>query len=71
MATIANTVELLTVKDLPFPRTTVWRMRQDGRLNFYKVGSRIYFSPAHLEQLLKDCESRAAMQPGKRKPPAL
>ncbi|MBA3767838.1 MAG: helix-turn-helix domain-containing protein [Acidobacteria bacterium] len=43
---------------MPFPRTTLWRLRISGRLPFYRIGRRIYYSTEHLEALLKACEVR-------------
>jgi excisionase family DNA binding protein len=51
-------MRLLTVKELPFSRTTIWRMMRDGRLPYYKIGRRVYFDPARVEELLKNCERR-------------
>jgi excisionase family DNA binding protein len=51
-----NNTELLTIKDLPFSRSTVWRMRRDGRLPSYKVGRRVYVRRSHFEGFLKSCE---------------
>jgi hypothetical protein len=50
------TAGLLTVKDLPFPRTTVWRLMKRGKLACFRVGRRLYFSPEHIDALLKSCE---------------
>lgn len=51
-------VNLIAEKNMPLPRTTLWRLRTSGRLPFYRIGRRIYYSPEHLESLLKACEIR-------------
>jgi excisionase family DNA binding protein len=61
MPSTKQTINLLTAKDLPFSRTTIWRMMRDGRLPYYKVGRRVYFDPAQVEELLKSCEHRAVL----------
>jgi excisionase family DNA binding protein len=33
-------------------RTTAWQMRQNGKLPHFKVGTRILYSPRHVEQFL-------------------
>jgi hypothetical protein len=47
---------IIEEKNAPFPRTTLWRLRKAGQLPFYRIGRRIYYSPAHLQSLLKACE---------------
>lgn len=49
---------LIEEKDMPFPRTTLWRLRNRAvnPLPYYRVGRRIYYSKEHLESLLKGCE---------------
>ena len=60
MSTQTPIENLLSVKDLPFPRTTVWRLIRDGQLSCYRVGRRVYFSREHVAGLLRRCE-RSAM----------
>ena len=62
MTVQANTARLLTVKDLPFPRTTVWRLMKSGKLACYRVGRRLYFSNEHITALLKSCEKLSNTQ---------
>lgn len=58
MTTETSLKGLLTVKELPFPRTTVWRLMKSGKLACYRVGRRLYFSPSHIAELLKNSEQR-------------
>jgi hypothetical protein len=54
------TTELIEEKDMPFPRTTLYRLRNrvDNPLPHYRIGRRIYYSKEHLDSLLKSCEHR-------------
>jgi len=56
MTAQTSSTELLTVKQLPFPRTTVWRLMKSGKLACFRIGRRLYFSPEHIAALLKSCE---------------
>jgi hypothetical protein len=49
---------LIEEKDMPFPRTTLYRLRNRkiNPLPYYRVGRRIYYSQEHLDALLKSCE---------------
>lgn len=49
--------DLIEEKDMPFPRTTLWRLRRRkvNPLPHYQIGRRIYYSKGHLEVLLKNC----------------
>lgn len=51
--------QLLKISDLPLSKTTVWRLIRDGKLSHYRVGNRVFFSPEHLEQFLKNCEVKS------------
>lgn len=62
MASQAKTERLLTVKDLPFPRTTVWRLMKSGKLACYRVGRRLYFSHQQVSELLQSCEQRKEIE---------
>jgi hypothetical protein len=55
-----ETTQLIKEKDMPFPRTTLYRLRNrpDNPLPHYRIGRRIYHSKEHLESLLKSCENR-------------
>ena len=50
--------DLIKEKDMPFSRTTLWRLRtrKVNPLPYYRVGRRIFYSKGHLEALLKSCE---------------
>jgi excisionase family DNA binding protein len=39
-------------------RVTVWRLRRAGKLAHYKVGTRVLYSPRHIEEFLASCEKR-------------
>jgi hypothetical protein len=49
---------LIEEKDMPFPRTTLWRLRRRrvNPLPHYRIGRRIYYSKDHLNALLRSCE---------------
>ena len=60
---ITQSNELMTFKDLPFPRVTAWRHMRAGRLGYFKIGRRVYFSrEKHLEPFLKSCERQVSAQ---------
>lgn len=64
MAAQTSSPELLTVKELPFPRTTVWRLVKSGKLACYRIGRRLYFSPNHITELLHDSEKTRIKENG-------
>ena len=47
---------LIREKEMPFSRTTMWKLRTSGKIPFYRIGRRIYYSSNHLELLLQACE---------------
>ncbi|MGI8545356.1 MAG: helix-turn-helix domain-containing protein [Aridibacter sp.] len=47
---------LLTGDDLPFSRSTAWRYRKSGQLDYYRIGNKIYYSPEHIQNFLNSCE---------------
>lgn len=49
---------LLTFKDLPFSRTTAWRLMRQGRLRCYRINRRVFFDARHVEELLQNCETK-------------
>ena len=49
--------ELETKKILS--QTTQWRERNAGRLKFYRVGNKIYYSDAHIEDYFRLNEGNA------------
>jgi excisionase family DNA binding protein len=46
-------------EQLSVSRTTIWRWRRQGKLNCYKLGTKVAFSLAHVKELLEKCEQRA------------
>lgn len=40
-------------------RTTIWLLRTRGLLSYYRIGSRVYFSPSHLAEYLSRSECKA------------
>ncbi len=49
---------LLRFEDLPFSRTTAWRLIRQGKLRCYRVNRRVFFDTRHVEELLKNCETQ-------------
>jgi excisionase family DNA binding protein len=43
--------ELLNVS-----RTTLWRLRKEGKMRFYRLGSKLGYSADQLREFLKSCE---------------
>jgi len=50
-------MNLLSLKDLPFSRTTAWRLMRQGKLGYYRINRRIFFSVRHVEEFLENCET--------------
>jgi len=57
-----NKNNLLTFADLPFSRTTAWRLIRRGKLRCYRINRRIFFDPRHLEEFLQNCETDISFQ---------
>ena len=49
--------QLLTYDDLPFSRTTAWRLMRRGQLRCYRINRRVFFDTAHVQELLSACET--------------
>ncbi len=47
---------LLRFEDLPFSRTTAWRLIRQGKLRCYRVNRRVFFDARHVEEYLQNCE---------------
>lgn len=45
-------------------RITLLRMRQAGKISFYRIGTRILFSEIHINEFLNRAERRARPQKG-------
>lgn len=52
---------LLTFEDLPFSRTTAWRLMRQGRLRCYRINRRVFFDARHVEELLQSGETPAPL----------
>ena len=50
-------MNLLSFEDLPFSRTTAWRLMRQGKLGYYRINRRIFFNARHVEELLEKCET--------------
>ena len=44
---------------LGISKITLQRKRKDGSISFYRVGSRVLYSPNHLQEYLAKCEQKA------------
>ncbi len=53
-----NKNNLLTFEDLPFSRTTAWRLIRQGKLRCYRVNRRVFFDARHVEEYLQNCETQ-------------
>ena len=52
-----NTLNLIEEKDVRlFCRTTLYRLRREGKLPHYRIGRRVFYSQRHLEALLTNHE---------------
>jgi predicted DNA-binding transcriptional regulator AlpA len=51
-----NKNNLLTFADLPFSRSTAWRLMRQGKLRCYRVKRRVFFDARHVEEYLQNCE---------------
>jgi Helix-turn-helix domain len=47
-------IELLAFEDLPFSRTTAWRLVRAGKLRCYRIKRRVFFNAKHIEELLEN-----------------
>lgn len=47
-------------------RTTAWKMRDEGKLPHFKVGTRVLYSPEHVSQFLAQFEKKATSTGRKR-----
>jgi hypothetical protein len=47
-------IELLAFEDLPFSRTTAWRLMRAGKLRYYRIKRRVFFNAKHVEELLEN-----------------
>lgn len=45
-------------KRLGISRVTVWRLRRDGKLSYYRVGRNIRYGEQHIAEFLASCERR-------------
>jgi excisionase family DNA binding protein len=43
---------------LNISRTTLWRLRKAGRIQFYKIGSKVGYLPTQLNEFLQSCERK-------------
>lgn len=64
MTTITNNLkDLKTPRELEIKKilsqTTQWWERNAGRLKFYRIGNKIYYSDAHIEDFFKLNEGNA------------
>ncbi len=50
-------IELLAFEDLPFSRTTAWRLMKAGKLRCYRINRRVFFNAKHIEELLENSET--------------
>lgn len=56
-----NSLNLIEEKDVRlFCRTTLYRLRREGKLPYYRIGRRIFYTQGHLEALLESHEHRQA-----------
>lgn len=53
--------QLLTFADLPFSRTTAWRLMRQGRLRCYRINRRVFFDARHVEELMQSGETPAPL----------
>lgn len=49
-------------KAVGLSRVTIWRLRVEGKIPHYKVGSRILYGQEHIEQFLKAHEKVSVSQ---------
>ena len=58
-----NDQPMLTEKEfclrVNISRVTAWRLRASGKLAFFRIGSRVRYSPQHVAEFLGACERRA------------
>ena len=58
--------ELLTVSDLlsilRISRTTLWRHMKMGRIQFIRIGARVLFEPAAVDEFITYCRQRGYIQ---------
>lgn len=52
---MAEAISLVQEKEMPLPRTTLWRLRKEG-LPFVLIGRRIYYRTCSVEEWLKSRE---------------
>lgn len=45
-------------------RVTAWRLREQKKLSYCKIGKKIFYLPRHVDQFLNSCE-----QPAKQREP--
>lgn len=41
-------------------RSTLWRLRSDGQIKFYRIGRRVVYDPQHIDEYLKKRERNLA-----------
>lgn len=54
-------LNLLTFEELPFSRTTAWRLMRKGKLRCYRVNRRVFFDARHVEELLQNSETQYSL----------